>query len=90
MTLLFTLVFKLKELNLNGKFYDILYSQYNKSSVCVRVGEHHADLFVSKVGVRQGDVLSHNLFKIFINDLSSYLNDTLDPVLVKKNCLLAA
>ena len=70
---------KLKELNINGKFYDIFSSLYNKSRVCVRLGEHRTDLFESKVGVRQGDVLSPNLFKIFINDLPSYLNDTPDP-----------
>ena len=71
---------KLKELNINGKFYDILCSLYAKS-VCVRVGEPHTDLFVSKVGVRQGDVISPNWFKIFINDMPSYFNDTPDPVL---------
>ena len=47
---------KLKELNIDGKFYDILRSLYNKSRVCVRLGEHRTDLFESKVGVRQGDV----------------------------------
>ena len=36
---------KLKELNINGKFYDILSSLYNKRSVCVRLGEHRTDLF---------------------------------------------
>ena len=84
---------KLKELNINGKFYDILSSLYNKSSVCVRLGEHRTDLFPSKVGVRQGDVLSPNLFKIFINDLPSYLNDSLDPVFINDlplNCLMYA
>ena len=60
------------------KFYVVFYT---KSSVCVRVGEHHTDLFVSKVGVRQGDVLSPNLFKIFINGMPSYLNGTPDPFL---------
>ena len=38
------LQFKLKELNINGKFYDILSSLYAKSSVCVRLGEYHTDL----------------------------------------------
>ena len=84
---------KLKELNINGKFYDILSSLYNKSRVCVPLGEHRTDLFESKVRVRQGDVLSPNLFKIFINDLPSYLNDTPDPVFVNDlplNCLMYA
>ena len=39
-------VCKAKELNINGKFYDILCSLYTRSSVCIRVGEHHTDLFV--------------------------------------------
>ena len=36
---------KLKELNINGKFYDILSSLYAKSSVCVRLGEHQRIFF---------------------------------------------
>ena len=47
---------KLKELDISGKFYNILCSLYAKSSVCVRLGEHRSDLFESKVGVCQGDV----------------------------------
>ena len=40
----------------------------------------HRKPFKSLVGVRQGDVLSPNLFQIFINDLTTYLSSSLDPV----------
>jgi hypothetical protein len=36
--------------------------------------------FPLNVGVKQGDNLRTNLFKIFVNDLPSYLSNTSDPV----------
>ena len=53
----------------NWKLCDILCSLYGKSSVCVWVGEHHTVLFVSNVGVFQGDVLSTNLFILLMTYL---------------------
>jgi hypothetical protein len=51
------------------------------------------DVFGNYVGVKQGDNLSHNLFKIFINDLRDYLMNTTDPIFINKrsvHCLLYA
>ena len=80
-------------MDINGKFYDILSSLYTKSSVCVKLGDNRTAMFECNVGVRQGDVLSLNLFKIFINDLPVYLSKTPDPVFVNGiplHCLMYA
>lgn len=49
--------------------------------------------FPLNVGVKQGDNLSPSLFKIFVNDLPSYLSNTSDPVNVNGkdvHCLMYA
>ena len=50
-------------------------------------------LFPLNVGVKQGDNLSPSLFKIFVNDLPSYLSNTSDQVNVNGkdvHCLMYA
>ena len=52
---------KLKELNISGKFYDIINSMYSKTKFCVRLGDSRTH-FKSDIGLRQGDVLFPDLF----------------------------
>jgi hypothetical protein len=42
--------------------------------------ESYNDHFPINLGVKQGDNLNPNLFKIFINDLSDYIEDSIDPI----------
>lgn len=85
--------FKLQQLQINGKFYDIINSLYSKGQLCVRLGESHTNFFSSEIGVHQGDVLSPNLFKIFINDFPEYLKSCNSQVTIKEHnidCLMYA
>ena len=84
---------KLLNIGLGTNFYNIIKSMYAQSKSCIRLKNRVTDLFPTKVGVKQGDNLSPNLFKIFINDLPDYLEKSPDPVLVNSkpvHCLLYA
>ena len=81
------LMFKLLELGIGTKFYNIIKNMYHSSQSCVRLGNGLTDPFKLGVGVRQGDILSPNLFKIFISDLPKYLHSCPDPVYLKNTYL---
>lgn len=85
---------KLLNIGINGKFHDTIQDMYRKTSLQVKLEGQLTPSFPAEVGVRQGDVLSPNIFKIFINDLPNTLsqNDTEAPTLGSKhiNSLLYA
>jgi hypothetical protein len=87
------LFYGLLSLGIGGNFYNTIHSMYSQSMSCVKIGHKHTDMFPSRIGVRQGDILSPNLFKIFINDLPTEFDNNCDPVTIfNKNisCLLYA
>ncbi len=67
------IMLKLLERNIDGYYYRILKSMYSNDNLCVKIGDKMTDFFTAEVGVRQGDVLSPNLFKYFVNDLPNIL-----------------
>ena len=64
--------FKLLQLGIGTEFYNIIKSMYESSQACIRLSDGLTNQFKIGMGVRQGDVLSPNLFNIFINDLPKY------------------
>jgi hypothetical protein len=66
---------------------------YEISKSCVKVSNGITDFFPIKVGVKQGDNLSPNLFKIFINDFPDYIRNCPDPIQLNDkpiHCLMYA
>ena len=63
------LLIKLLDMGIDDKFYWALKNSLTDTSACVRLNGYLTDYFSTLSGVRQGDVLSPNLFSIYINDL---------------------
>ena len=84
---------KLLQIGVESKFYNIVKSMYGTSTSCIRLENGVTDSFPVHVGVKQGDSLSPNLFKIFINVLPSYVRNTQDPIKLNDkdiHCLMFA
>jgi hypothetical protein len=87
------LFLKLADIGVRGPFYKILKDMYRNNRLCAKLGHQLTTEFPTSVGVKQGDPISPNLFKIFINDLPSIFNEKCDPVRLgcsSLNCLLYA
>ena len=85
--------YKLLKLGVGSKFYNLIKSMYANSKSCIRLSNTVTKFFDSRLGVKQGDNLSPNLFKIFINDLPDYFEGTPDPVILdckSLHCLMYA
>ena len=87
------LFYKLLKMGIGGSFAKIVKNMYDKSLIQVNVQNHLTNPFHDNIGVKQGCVLSPNLFKLFTSDLCKSFNDDCRPVeLYQENisCLMFA
>ena len=84
---------KLLKHGVGSLFYQDINNMHKTSRPCVRLQSGVTDYYSVHLGVKQGDNLNPNLFKIFRNDLPSYLDKSLDPVYLDEkpiHCLMYA
>ena len=87
------LLLKLATIGVGGKVHNLIEDMYKKTSLRVKVNNQTSTQFNSNIGVRQGDNLSPNLFKIFIHDLMGIIDNDCDAPRLNSTtvgCLLFA
>lgn len=87
------LFLKLFKYNIKGSFLNILKDMYKEVLFAVKVSDGITDMFQSKIGVKQGCILSPTLFSLYINDLSTLFDETCEPVTLHNtqlSCLMYA
>ena len=75
------LFYKLAQCGITGKFYNVLRDMYSNSSAYIKLSGYLSKKFQINKGTEQGHPLSPDLFKIFLNDLSSLLEFKNCPIL---------
>ena len=87
------LLYKLRKIGISGNFFSVIKDMYVNNFLNVEMKSGFTQPFASNIGVRQGDTLSPDLFKVFINDLPDVFDNDcygVDAGTYHLNCLLYA
>ena len=71
---------KLFKYNIRGPFLNILKDMYASLVCCVKTDAGLSSSFDTKIGVKQGCILSPTLFSIYLNDLNDCFDHLCDPI----------
>ena len=69
---------KLFACGVNGKFLKLITNLYQSAKSCVLVENSYSNYFKINCGVRQGENLSPTLFALFLNDMKSFLEPSMN------------
>ena len=78
------LFYKLSEIGITGKFYNVLRHMYKNSTAQIKLSNHISNSMPIEKGTEQGHPLSPDLFKIFLSDLSPLFEQSNCPELMGK------
>ena len=70
-----TMLKKLHRFGIRGKTFKVIESMYRNDQTCVRLGNKRTSFFDVNCGVKQGCILSPNLFNVFLSDLPAQFQD---------------
>ena len=89
------LLYKLKQIGIQGNIFQVIQSMYSNASVCARTPNGLSSGIRVQKGVLQGNSLSPTLFNVFINDIVEHFKDNDSPTIDNINkipipCLMYA
>ena len=76
------LFYKLQQLGISTKFYNIIKQMYTNSEIYIKINNKISDFIKQTIGVKQGDNLSSSLFNIYINDVTKEFTEHCTPVTI--------
>lgn len=76
------LLYKLCKYNISGNFFNILKNMYDEVHYSIKTSDGCTNMFSSKIGVKQGCILSPTLFSIYLNDMTKIFDYSCDPVTI--------
>lgn len=87
------LIYKLLSAEVGGNFLNVIQSLYSGVNFSIKVKNSASQTFDSRIGVKQGCILSPLLFNLYVRDIPNIFQGTCDPVVVSNysfNCLMYA